>query len=132
LPALDREQFITGHSSGFALREAMQRLPELVPSDVPIIGSLFPDSCRRANFYAVGRQLLCADRGGEALLTAHLQAQIGACLLAELPPIGIPMAAYARTRIPTGALRTTAKRRANSSVVRCRTKPLEIIRTRDS
>jgi 4-amino-4-deoxy-L-arabinose transferase-like glycosyltransferase len=95
LPALDREQFITGHSSGFALREAMQRLPELVPSAVPIIGSLFPDSCRRANFYAVGRQLLCADRGGEALLTAHLQAQIGACLLAELPPIGIPMAAYA-------------------------------------
>jgi 4-amino-4-deoxy-L-arabinose transferase-like glycosyltransferase len=95
LPALDREQFITGHSSGFALREAMQRLPELVPSDVPIIGSLFPDSCRRANFYAVGRQLQCADRGGAELLTAYLQAQVGACLLAELPPIGIPMAAYA-------------------------------------
>jgi len=95
LPALDREQFITGHSSGFALREAMQRLPELLPLDVPIIGSMFPDSCRRANFYAVGRQLLCADGGGRELLSAYLQARVSVCLLAEPPPIGIGIDAYA-------------------------------------
>jgi len=94
LPALDREQFITEHSSGFGLREAMARLPELVPDGTPLIGSLFPDSCRRANFYAVGRALRCADGGGAALLAQLIETHAEVCLLAEPPPIGIPMADY--------------------------------------
>ncbi|MDW8298351.1 MAG: glycosyltransferase family 39 protein [Anaerolineae bacterium] len=95
LPALDRAQFITEHSSGFGLREAMQRLPELVSESVPIIGSMFPDSCRRANFYATGRTLRCVDGGGAALLEQLLETQPEVCLLAEPPPIGIPMSRYA-------------------------------------
>lgn len=94
LPALDREQFITGHSSGFGLREAMARLPELVPDGTPIIASLFPDSCRRANFHAVGRVLQCADRGGATLLDQLLETHAEVCVVAEPPPIGITMATY--------------------------------------
>ncbi|MBA3872149.1 MAG: hypothetical protein H0X30_23635, partial [Anaerolineae bacterium] len=55
LPADARYEHITSHSSGYGLREAMQALPQTITRrDLPIIGSMFADSCHRANFYAVG------------------------------------------------------------------------------
>ncbi|MFO7321812.1 MAG: glycosyltransferase family 39 protein [Chloroflexota bacterium] len=72
LPTAVRTQYITDHSSGYGLREAVQDFPNALPSNaVPVIGSMFPDSCRRANFYATETSMLCADAPGiDAIETA--------------------------------------------------------------
>jgi hypothetical protein len=76
IPPIMRTQYITEHSSGYGLREAMRQLPALTLPDVPILGSMFPDSCRRANFHAQQhRTLICGDAPGleraQALLSQH-------------------------------------------------------------
>ena len=92
LPRAVSTQYIADHSGGFGLREAMRALPALVDQpDLPIIGSMFPDGCRRANFYAVDELALrCGDAPGAARINQAL-ADSGAVyvLTDEAPLIGI-------------------------------------------
>ncbi|NDJ61124.1 MAG: glycosyltransferase family 39 protein [Chloroflexi bacterium] len=77
LPTQIRTQYITEHSGGFGLREAVIGLPNTLDRpDLPIIASMFPDGCRRANFYAEhSLRLTCTDAPGlpqiEAALADH-------------------------------------------------------------
>lgn len=62
LPVTVSDEHITQHSAGYGLREAAQSLASIVEPNTPIIASMFPDSCRRANFYAdAGYQMRCTD-----------------------------------------------------------------------
>ncbi len=74
LPPQMARQFLTDHSSGFGLREAMLALPEMARSpDSPLIAVMFRDSCRRANFYAPpGYGLDCPDFPGMDAIRAAL------------------------------------------------------------
>ncbi len=59
-------QYFSQHSSGYGLREAVQAFPQTISDrSAPIIASMTADSCRRANFYAVGGlELECVDAPG--------------------------------------------------------------------
>jgi hypothetical protein len=85
LPPDARYEHITSHSSGYGLQEAMQALPTVIAEpDVPVVGSMFPDSCRRANFYAVGTlRLRCDDAPGLDLIEAALVEQGAVYVLIE-------------------------------------------------
>jgi hypothetical protein len=85
LPADARYEHITSHSAGYGLREAMEALPVVIAEpDIPIVGSMFPDSCRRANFYAVaGLRLRCGDAPGLDLIEAALAEQGAVYVLVE-------------------------------------------------
>lgn len=98
LPELARYQYLTAHSSGYGLREAMLALPDMIqPADAPVVGSMFPDSCRRANFYAPpGFRLTCADVPADSLAAA-LQTHGAVYVLAEPPPIGMDISAVTST-----------------------------------
>jgi hypothetical protein len=88
LPDLMRTQYITEHSAGFGLREAMEDLPRQADAGVPIIGSLFPDSCRRANFYAhPDFRLTCGDAPNTAALFAALDSIGIAYVLTDTAPL---------------------------------------------
>ena len=77
VPADVIAEHFTDHSAGYGLREAVLDFPNTITSlDVPVVASMFPDSCRRANFYAVnGMTLICTDAPGtaqmETLLAEH-------------------------------------------------------------
>lgn len=94
LPPLERLQYVTDHSAGFGLRAAVLALPQTVKDQrIPIIASMFPDSCRRANFYAVdGFTLMCTAAPGLDAITASLATHREVYVLAEKPPIGIDVA----------------------------------------
>src|SRR5262249_19204815 len=80
------------HSSGYGLREAVQAFPNTIARrDLPIIGSMFPDSCRRANLYAVGSlQLTCTEAPGTPAIEAALKAQGAVYILDDnAPNIGV-------------------------------------------
>jgi len=67
LPDLMRNQYVREHSSGYGLREAVRAFPQtLQRRDLPIVASMFPDSCRRANFYVPAGfgVMLCTDAPG--------------------------------------------------------------------
>ncbi len=89
LPADARYEHITSHSSGYGLREAMLGLPETITRlDLPILGSMFPDSCARANFYAVaGFRLVCAGAPGLEAIQEALAARGAVYVLADTAPI---------------------------------------------
>lgn len=89
LPAEVRYEHVTSHSSGYGLREAVQDLPTtLVRPDLPVIASMFPDSCRRANFYAVaGRTLICTDAPGLPEIERALAERGAAYVLADNAPL---------------------------------------------
>ncbi|MEZ4670497.1 MAG: glycosyltransferase family 39 protein [Anaerolineae bacterium] len=89
LPADARYEHITSHSSGYALREALQAFPQTIANpDLPIIGSMFPDSCKRANFYAVdGLTLQCVGAPGTAEVEAALAEKGGVYVLSDNAPI---------------------------------------------
>ncbi|MBX3086662.1 MAG: glycosyltransferase family 39 protein [Anaerolineae bacterium] len=93
LPPLDQDQFITGHSAGFGLREAMRDLPNHVQSSGDLIlSSMFPDSCRRANFYAVNQHILiCTAAPGVDKLEEALKVSPRVLVLVEKPPVGADM-----------------------------------------
>jgi hypothetical protein len=66
-------EFVEEHSSGFGLKAAMLELPLHVPLNTEVIASMFPASCRRANFYATGGyQLICVDAPAEAEIVSSL------------------------------------------------------------
>lgn len=85
-------QYINEHSAGFGLREAVLSFPATIGSpDTPVVASMFPDSCRRANFYAApGYEMTCAAAPGreaiEAALAEHRQVYV---LVDTAPAIGI-------------------------------------------
>ncbi len=87
-PHLVRLEYIEAHSAGYGLREAMGDLPAL--AEPPVIASMFPSSCRRANFYiAREHAMICTDAPGtDAIMDA---AQPGGVyvLVEESPGIGI-------------------------------------------
>ncbi len=89
LPADARYEHITSHSSGYGLREAVQALPQTITRrDLPIIASMFADSCKRANFYAVaGLNLRCVGAPGVADIQAALTDQQAVYVLADNAPI---------------------------------------------
>lgn len=74
VPVIVQQEFFSSHSSGYGLREAMDTLPSLVDASYPVIASMFPPSCRRANFYAVqGFELICTDAPALERLDQELQ-----------------------------------------------------------
>ncbi|HEX2906787.1 MAG TPA: glycosyltransferase family 39 protein [Phototrophicaceae bacterium] len=89
LPADVRYEHITSHSSGYGLREAAQQFPTtLTRPDLPIIGSLFPDSCRRANFYAPANfKMVCTDAPGLPEIEAALRDNGAVYVLADNAPL---------------------------------------------
>lgn len=91
LPVEIRTEHITQHSAGFGLREAMRELPQTVGSpDAPIVASMFPDSCRRANFYAPeGYALRCVTAPGLDALLAALAESETVYVLVERAPVGL-------------------------------------------
>lgn len=95
LPAEERRQFITEHSGGFGLRKAVQDFPNTISDGLPVIASMFPDGCRRANFYAVdGREMICADAPGIPQIQAALEEYGAAYVLVDTPPhVGADMEA---------------------------------------
>jgi hypothetical protein len=98
LPADVRYEHISHHPSGYGLREAMRSLDQWVTRpDVPVIGSLFPDSCRRANFEAETIRLVCTDAPGTALIQAALAEHGAVYVLTDSAPlIGLDVTALNR------------------------------------
>ncbi len=91
LPAAERTQYITDHSAGFGLREAVIDFPHTIPDqNAVIVASMFPDSCRRAQFYDLSRyKLICTEAAGLREIRAALTDQGSVFVLAEKPPIGL-------------------------------------------
>lgn len=100
LPADARYEHVTSHSSGYGLREALQSFPQTITRlDLPIIGSMFADSCKRANFYAVGGLALrCVGAPGVADIKAALNERGAVYVLADTTPlIGVDVTALSAT-----------------------------------
>ena len=94
LPQAVRTQYIIDHSAGYGLREAMQALPGLVKPDATVIASMFPDSCRRANFYAEpGFRLTCVAAPGLPEIEQALAAGVVYVLVDNAPLIGVDVSA---------------------------------------
>jgi hypothetical protein len=89
LPEEERRQFITEHSSGYGLREAVLGFPQTITRpDLPIIASMFPDGCRRANFYAVESLVMaCPQATGRAEITAALDEHGAVYVLVDTAPV---------------------------------------------
>jgi hypothetical protein len=106
LPEDARYEHITSPSSGFGLREAVGAFPQTITRrGVPIIGSMFPDSCKRANFYAVdGLKMRCVDAPGLPQIESALTSSGAVYILADdAPRIGIDV-----TTLPGKATRIAA------------------------
>jgi hypothetical protein len=90
LPDDQRLEHITQHSAGYGLREAVEAFPQTIGTPgVPVIGSMFPDSCRRANFYDThDYNMLCTDAPGIPAIQAALDHTGVVYVLAESQPIG--------------------------------------------
>lgn len=88
LPPLMRTQYVAEHSAGFGLREAVQAFPVTLTDDLPIIASMFPDSCRRANFYATDDRVMeCTDAPGIDRIQAALAERGAVYVLTETSSI---------------------------------------------
>lgn len=85
LPDLVRRAHITEFSAGYGLREAVWDFPnKILPAGTPVISSMYPDSCRRANFYAVnGLTMLCGDAPMQAAVEAALSEHGAVYVLVE-------------------------------------------------
>ncbi len=88
LPADVRYEHISNHPSGYALREAVRSLGGWVTRpNVPVIASMFPDSCRRANFEAQGIQLVCTDAPGIEAINSSLREHGAVYVLTDTAPL---------------------------------------------
>jgi hypothetical protein len=89
LPAEVRAEHVTDHSAGYGLREAVRDFPNTIePTDAPILASMFPDSCRRANFYAVnGLTMICAAAPGVTEMEALLRGHDALYVLTDMSPL---------------------------------------------
>ncbi|MEP6987734.1 MAG: hypothetical protein ABI970_19180, partial [Chloroflexota bacterium] len=120
LPADARYEHITSHSSGYGLREAMQALPQTITRrDLPLIGSMFADSCHRANFYAVGGLTLsCVGAPGVADIEAALNAHQAVYVLSDTAPlIGVDVTALKAKATLIAAYPRPGETADNASVV---------------
>lgn len=120
LPDLVRRAHITEFSAGYGLREALRDLPNhAAPEDSPVIGSMYPDSCRRANFYAVHNYLLlCGDAPMRAAVDAALAERGSALVLVEnAGVIGIAPADIAATATRIAAYPRPGETQETASVV---------------
>ncbi len=88
LPLFMRQQYITEHSSGFGLREAAEALPQTITRpELPVVASMYADSCRRTNYYVPeGFMLICADNLGVAEIESALMDQGAVYILEDRPP----------------------------------------------
>lgn len=88
-PEAIQTQYVNDHSAGFGLREAVLDFPNVVePPDAPIIASMFPDSCRRANFYAApGYAMTCTHAPGREVIEAALREHGRVYVLVDTPPL---------------------------------------------
>jgi len=88
LPTRMSYEYVTEFSAGFGLREAVIALPETVQEpDMPIVGGIVADSCRRANYYALpGYVLTCSDELGGPEIEAALAERGLAYVLTDRPP----------------------------------------------
>ncbi len=89
LPPDARYEHISSHSAGFGLAEAVTALPQTMERpELPIIASMFPDSCRRANFYATTElKLTCTDAPGADEIAAALEEFGAVYVLADNAPL---------------------------------------------
>lgn len=121
LPADVLYEHITSHSSGYGLREAVQAFPTTIPRrDAPvIIGSMFPDSCHRANFYAVdGLTMTCVGAPGVTDIQAALRGGNPVYVLVDSAPIigtDVTQLGVSATRV--GGYPRPGETEANASVV---------------
>jgi hypothetical protein len=86
-----REEYITSHAAGYGVREAVRDFPNTIGAPGAIvIASMFPDSCRRANFYdELGYGMICADAPALREIRAALGRAGEVYVVAEAPPIGL-------------------------------------------
>ena len=119
LPAHMVGDYMTEHSAGFGLREAMESLPAIVPiEDTPVIASMFPPSCRRANMYApTGYELQCVQSAGADVILAALAERGRVYVLVEEPPIGVDVEALGVHAVRVGAYPRPGEDETNASVV---------------
>lgn len=88
LPPGDRSQLLTDHSSGYGLREAVLDFPRTITDpSLPVLASMFPDSCERANFYAGPIEMTCADAPAREQIEALLNQHGALYLLVETAPL---------------------------------------------
>lgn len=88
MPEIVRREHVTEHSGGFGLVDAMHALPSLTEADSIVIASMFPDSCRRANFYAQNeRELTCTGAPGTDLIRATLAERGVVYVLTDTSPL---------------------------------------------
>ncbi|MFN8528963.1 MAG: glycosyltransferase family 39 protein [Anaerolineae bacterium] len=87
LPQTVYMQHIITHASGYGLREAVLSMTQTIRDpEIPVIASMFPDSCRRANLYTLDRVLLrCTDAPGTSEIEAALNTTGSAYVLTESP-----------------------------------------------
>lgn len=99
LPQEMRMEHLTTHSAGTGLREAVRDLPAqgVLPGQ-PVIASMFPDSCRRANFEApTGYAMQCTDAPGADRIREALDASGLAFVVTDTSPmIGADIPALAQ------------------------------------
>ncbi len=94
-----REQYVADHPSGYALREAVEALPQTVGTQ-NVIGSMTSDGCKRARFYLpTGASLICTGMGTQSQpeIEKALHVQGHAYVLAEDKPVGIDPASIGGT-----------------------------------
>ncbi len=88
LPAVVAREFQHDHSAGFGLREATTTIATDLPADAPVIASMFPASCRRANFYLpVERAMQCGDAPSRERIETALMAQPTVYVLTDRHPM---------------------------------------------
>jgi hypothetical protein len=119
LPADVRYEHIAAHPSGYGLREAVRSLGEWVTRpNVPVIASMFPDSCRRANFEAQGIRLICTDAPGIEAINSSLREHGAVYVLTDTAPlIGIDVTTLAARATRLAVFPRPGETEAEASVV---------------
>jgi hypothetical protein len=119
VPSAVYTEYIASHSAGFGLRDAMNALPQTITRpELPVIGSMFPDGCRRANYYATSIRLLCVDAPGLPEIESAL-ATYGAVyvLTDEAPSIGVDVATVDASAVHIAAYPRPDEDETTASVV---------------
>jgi Dolichyl-phosphate-mannose-protein mannosyltransferase len=119
LSAEERRQFITDHSSGFGLHEAVQAFPDSIEDEsIPIVASMFQDSCLRANFYAVTLKMICANAPGLPQINEALSKYGAVYVLVDYAPlIGVDVQTLDAVATKIAVYPRPGETEANASVV---------------
>ena len=119
LPPPVWDEYVATHSAGFGLREAVEDFPKtIVPRDAPIVASMFPHSCQRANFYDEhGFGMRCGDAPGLVLIDAALVEHDVVYVLVEAPPVGLDVRALATPATRVAAYPRPGETEETASVV---------------